>query len=482
MEISIKNNAPEFYKETCLTFIFEDEPVIPEYLNDDDRKYAEKQIALEKKNFPLFNGSQTSYLTLVKPDSDLESFRKSGNEFFTILNTNKEITLAIDGSSIEPAQLLAFVEGIRLSSYQFIKYFKTEEQDKKRYNLDKLELYHPDIKQEAVEDLKNQFRAVFWARDMVNEPVISLNAPKFAEKIVQLGNEAGFSVEVLDKKQIQSLKMGGLLAVNKGSIDPPTFTIAEWKPANAGNQKPYVLVGKGVMYDTGGLSLKPTANSMDEMKCDMAGAAAVAGSIYYLALSKLPVWVVGLIPATDNRPDGNSYAPGDVIQMLNGLHVEVMNTDAEGRLILADALSYGDKYNPELVIDMATLTGSAQMAIGKHASVFMGNAGQSYFENLKKAGENTHERLVQFPFWDDYKEALKSNIADLKNLGEREAGSISAGKFLEHFTQTPYIHIDIAGTAFLSADDSYRLKGGTGVGVRLLAEFFKIVSKPWQKN
>jgi leucyl aminopeptidase len=158
------------------------------------------------------------------------------------------------------------------------------------------------------------------------------------------------------------------------------------------------------------------------------------------------------------------------------LHVEIMNTDAEGRLILADALSYADRYEPELVIDLATLTGSAQMALGQEASVMMGNASDEWFQKLETAGTAVHERLVRFPFWDEYKEALKSPIADLKNVGKREAGAISAGKFLEHFTKAPFIHIDIAGTAFLTSDDSYRLQGGTGVGVRLLTEFFKIIS------
>ena len=270
--------------------------------------------------------------------------------------------------------------------------------------------------------------------------------------------------------------MGGLLAVNKGSIDPPTFTICEWKPENAINKKPYLIVGKGVMYDTGGLSLKPTANSMDLMKSDMAGAAAIAGSIYAVALNKLPVWVVALLPATDNRPDGNAYAPGDIIKMYNGLHVEVMNTDAEGRMILADALSYGDKFEPELVIDMATLTGSAELAIGAHAAIVMGNADDERIDQLIESGSKVHERLVRFPFWDDYTKSLKSKVADLKNLGAREGGAISAGKFLEHFTKSPYIHIDIAGPAFISADDSYRTAGGSGYGVRLLGEFFKNVS------
>ena len=266
--------------------------------------------------------------------------------------------------------------------------------------------------------------------------------------------------------------MGGLLAVNKGSIDDPTFTIMEWKPKKFTNQNPIVLVGKGIVYDTGGLSLKPTANSMDLMKIDMGGAGTIIGAMQAIASNKLPVHVIALLPATDNRPSGNAYAPGDVITMHEGTSVEVLNTDAEGRLILADALSYAKKYNPELVIDLATLTGAAARAIGKQGIVAMGND-ENTMTALKASGAEVQERLAEFPFWDEYAEDLKSNIADLKNLGGPEAGAITAGKFLEHFTDYPYTHLDIAGPAFMLAPFNYRGKGGTGVGVRLLFNFLK---------
>jgi leucyl aminopeptidase len=267
--------------------------------------------------------------------------------------------------------------------------------------------------------------------------------------------------------------MGGLLAVNKGSIDPPTFTIAEYKHKKALNKKPIVLVGKGVVYDTGGLSLKPTPGSMDCMKCDMAGAAAVAGALYLAALQKLKLHIIVLIPATDNRPGGNAYTPGDVITMYNGSSVEVLNTDAEGRMILADALSYSMKYDPEIVIDAATLTGSALRAIGTEASIIMGNAKNHYFEELEKAGNEVHERVVRFPFWDDYAKHMESKIADLKNIGGPNAGMISAGKFLEHFLKAPYIHMDVAGPTWLDSREDYKGQGGTGSGVRLLYQFLK---------
>jgi leucyl aminopeptidase len=246
----------------------------------------------------------------------------------------------------------------------------------------------------------------------------------------------------------------------------------EYKPENAVNSKPIVFVGKGVVYDTGGLSLKPTS-SMDTMKCDMSGAAAVALAIYAIALAKLPVYIVALVPSTDNRPDGNAYVPGDIITMMDGTTVEVLNTDAEGRLILADALTYAKKYDPLLVIDIATLTGAAEAALGRIGIAGMHNNAEIYFPQLVKSSFNVCERIAEFPFWDDYEELLKSEIADLKNIGGKFAGAITAGKFLQHFTDYPWIHLDIAGPAFLDKRDCYRTVGGTGVGVRLLFDFVK---------
>jgi leucyl aminopeptidase len=205
----------------------------------------------------------------------------------------------------------------------------------------------------------------------------------------------------------------------------------------------------------------------------MGGAACMAATIYLAAVQKLPIHLIGLIPATDNRPGLNAYAPGDVITMYDGTSVEVLNTDAEGRMILADALAYSNKYNPALVIDAATLTGAALRAIGTKASVIMGNASDDNFSQLEAAGNEVHERVVRFPFWDDYAKEIKSSIADLKNLGGPNAGMITAGKFLEHFVKSPYIHMDIAGPAWLDAKEDYRTQGGTGAGVRLLYTFLK---------
>jgi leucyl aminopeptidase len=242
------------------------------------------------------------------------------------------------------------------------------------------------------------------------------------------------------------------------------------------------LVGKGVVYDTGGLSLKPTPNSMDSMKCDMAGSAVVAGVMNAVASLKLPVHVIGLVPATDNWIGENSYAPGDIITMYSGTTVEVLNTDAEGRLILADALHFAKKLKPELVCDFATLTGAAVRAIGPYATAVMGKADESVKKEIFESSYAVFERLVEFPLWPEYGDELKSDIADMTNLGKGEGGQISAAKFLEHFTDYPWMHFDIAGPAFLNAADAYRTKGGTGVGIRLMLDFLYKVSNKKSKK
>lgn len=404
-----------------------------------------------------------------------ELARRAGAKVTGLVNASKATAIEIKDLSTNESYAIATAEGMALTNYQFLKYFK--DADKKQNSLATISLVSTTLATQEVEDLIAVVEANAWAKDMVNEPLSFLTATELANQIVLKTEPLGVKVEVLDQLKIETLKMGGLLAVNKGSVDPATFTIMEWKPKNARNTKPVVLVGKGVVYDTGGLSLKPTANSMDYMKSDMGGAAAMAGTIYAAAKSKLPVYIVGLIPATDNRPGGNAYTPGDVVKMHNGLTVEVLNTDAEGRMILGDALSYAKKYNPALVIDAATLTGAAVAALGPEASAIMGTAGEETMTALKTAGFATHERVVEFPFYEEYSEFIKSDIADLKNVGGPYAGTITAGKFLENFTDYPWIHTDIAPTAWSKAAKDYTPKGATASGVRLFFEFLKNYEK-----
>ncbi|PWH86991.1 leucyl aminopeptidase family protein [Brumimicrobium oceani] len=435
-----------------------------ENLPDIVAEQAEKFLSSDDKTDYIKLGEQ--FIFFVKKNDELEKMRVAGYEIRkTLAKSAEEIFISGEG-----AETLALAEGLALSNYQFLKYFKDAE--KKRYQLKDISLLNT-FDEKAISRLNNTTKAVYWSRDMVNEPLSYLTAPQLAKEIQSFEHVDNLKVTVFDKKKIEELKMGGLLAVNLGSVDEPTFTIVEYKPKNPKNKKPIVLVGKGVVYDTGGMSLKPTAGSMDLMKSDMGGAACMAGTIYAAAMNELDLHIIALIPATDNRPSGNAYVPGDVIKMYDGTTVEVLNTDAEGRMILADALAYSNELNPELVIDAATLTGAAVAAIGQKAACVMGNAKQEVIDDLIKSGYNVHERLAQFPFWDDYAEEVKSSIADLKNLGGKYAGMITAGKFLEHFVKSPYVHLDIAGPAFLGSTDNYKGTGGTGTGVRLLNNFLE---------
>jgi len=281
----------------------------------------------------------------------MEVLRRKGARLLDKLKEELIDEVFLADLSDEPSMLLALAEGIMLAAYQFSKY-KTEK--KEPYTLH-LNVVDNKISSQEINELKLVVEAVFLSRDLVNEPVSTLNAEKLGQIILETARDYGFEAEVFNKKKIEALKMGGLLAVNQGSIDPPTFSVLEWKPENARNKKPVVLVGKGVVFDTGGTNLKTPPGSLDTMKSDMGGAAAVIGALTAIAANKLPVYVIGLIPATDNRIGGNAIVPGDIITMHSGTTVEIMNTDAEGRLILADALSFSKKYEPQLVIDLATL-------------------------------------------------------------------------------------------------------------------------------
>jgi leucyl aminopeptidase len=400
----------------------------------------------------------------------LELARRAGNEMVARLHALKAVEAQLAALHVGSDLAMAMAEGVVLGGYAFRKY---KSGDKGVPTLKLLRIAAAGMTERALEELTDVCEATCTARDLVNEPVSFLTAQQFSAEIRNLSRTCGFKLQVVDKSGIEALGMGGLLAVNKGSVDPPTFNVLEWKPKGAVNKAPLLLVGKGVVYDTGGLSLKPTPNSMDYMKCDMAGGAAVAAAIGAAAQQELPLHVVGLIPATDNRPGGNAYAPGDVIRMHNGSTMEMVNADAEGRIILADALSYGERYKAELVLTIATLTGAAARAIGTYGVVAMGTAGHEAFELLSVAGDHVHERIARMPFWEEYDAELESEIADVKNLGGEYAGHITAGKFLARFTTRPLIHLDIAGPAYLNKRDHYRPKGGTGTGVRLLYDFMR---------
>ena len=456
----------------CKVVLLEKKKTLADYFEKEDLPALQAQLSKNKKLYINKGASFQAYI-LKESDEDpfeeAENLRHAGWELFQKLKETQYTTIQIRSELNNEFQVLEFIEGLLLSSYTFEKY-KTK---KSNFSLDIISLVSTKILAKHTKELVHLVKATFVARDLVNEPVISLTAEQLGKELIHYGKESGVKVEVLNHNKIKALKMGGLLAVNFGSLLPPTFSILEYKPKNAINTKPYILVGKGIVYDTGGLSLKPTPNSMDMMKCDMAGAAAVAGGIHAIALNKLPVHVIGLVPATDNRPGQNAITPGDVITMFDGQTVEVLNTDAEGRLILADALAYADKFDPEWIMDFATLTGSAVAAIGPEGAVMMGNMNAQLKSQLCEAGNKCRERLVEFPLWNVYHKQIESDIADFKNLGGAYAGAITAGIFLSKFTKKPWAHVDLAGPAYIKTVDSYRGKNGTGFGVRLIYRFIQ---------
>ena len=452
-------------------------------LSKTEKEYAARRLKGKEEYVFINSYFKCTYLVKVKEGISeyrkKEELRRTAFNLRNLIKSNSHSELVITSANAYKGAIEDFTEGLLLSFYTFDKYKTKKEEDENKSYPSSLMLYG-DIGKHDITWLKNITDAVYFVRDLINEPVNHLNATVLAAEVRKIGKSAGFNVEVLNKGRIEALKMGGLLAVNKGSVDPPVFCILDWHPEKCLNDKPVVLVGKGVVYDTGGLNIK-TGDYMANMKADMAGAATVAGVLYTAAKSKIPLHVIGLIPATDNRPGGDAYTQGDIITMYNKMTVEVGNTDAEGRLILADAISYASKYKPEIIITIATLTGSAAATFGNQAIALMTNAEQRYISLLEECGHEVHERIAELPFWEEYGEMIKSDFADVRNIGGREAGAITAGKFLEKFTRYPLIHLDIAGTGMLRKDDFYRLKDGPGSGVRLLSAYLKKLASGYKK-
>jgi leucyl aminopeptidase len=304
-----------------------------------------------------------------------------------------------------------------------------------------------------------------FAKDLGNLPGNYCTPTYLAQQAQELGRAQGIKVEVLEQKDIEKLGMGSFLAVARGSREPPKFIVMEYRGGGK-DDAPVALVGKGITFDTGGISIKPSAE-MDEMKYDMCGAASVLGTMKAVSAMKLPINVVGVIPSTENMPGGNAIKPGDIVTTMSGQTVEILNTDAEGRLILCDALTYVEKYKPAAVIDIATLTGAMVIALGHVATGMFAN-NDSLAREVIQAGEASWDRVWHMPLWDDYQDMLKSNFADFPNIGTRAGGSITAACFLSRFTRAyPWAHLDIAGTAWKSGAE----KGATGRPVALLSQF-----------
>ncbi len=313
------------------------------------------------------------------------------------------------------------------------------------------------------------------ARDMVNEPPRNMTPTHMAKAAIKLAESHGLGVSVFEREQMIELGMGGLLGVAQGSTQPPKFIVINYKGSES-NQLDIALVGKGITFDSGGISIKPSEN-MDEMKGDMAGGASVLAAIIAIAQLKPKINVTAIIPATENMPGGNALKPGDIITAMNGKTIEVLNTDAEGRLILADALSYAQKLGAKAIIDVATLTGACVVALGKVCSGAFSN-NQALENKVIAAGNESGERVWPMPMYDEYHELIKSDVADIKNIGGRYAGAITAAKFLAEFTgDTPWVHLDIAGTNMSEKERGYFVKGASGVPVRTLINLVLSLAK-----
>ena len=375
----------------------------------------------------------------------------------------------------EDTALEAVCEGLLLGSYSFDEY-KTRDRDE-RFTFAAMTLLLPKkvttgAARTRVEHSEALCRGVSLARNLVSHPGNVATTGYLAAAAHALAGRHGLTCRVLERDELEKLGMNALVAVGKGSAEPPRLIVLEYRGGES-KERPQVLVGKGITFDSGGISLKPGAG-MEEMKTDMAGAAAVLGTLEAAAGLRLPVNLVGIIPTAENMPDGRAYKPGDVLASMSGLTIEINNTDAEGRLVLCDALHYArTHYQPAAMIDLATLTGACVIALGHEASGLMGNDPR-LIRNLQRAGERCGERAWELPLWDEYGEAMKSDIADLKNAGGRNGGSITAGWFLKQFVGTTrWAHLDIAGTAWSDKARPCSPKGASGVGVRLLIEYLR---------
>ncbi|NNF58809.1 MAG: leucyl aminopeptidase [Rhodothermaceae bacterium] len=431
--------------------------------------------ALETKSVVVVYGSEGERLALaaVADAADDDARRVAaakGAQAALALRAETVALVVPEGEEAAP-----YVEGLLLGAYRYTRYKTTE--DEAWAGPSAVYVLAADAQRAAIESARIRAEATTLARDLVNRSPDEKTATQLADLAREAAESVGLGVDVWDERQIKEEGLGGLLAVNRGSATPPAFIVLEHTSEGRADTAPVVLVGKAVTFDTGGLSLKPTKGSMDHMKADMAGGAVVIGAMVAIARLNLPLRVVALIPSTDNRPGEDAYVPGDVVRMHSGATVEVLNTDAEGRMLLADALSVARRYHPRLVVDVATLTGAQVVALGSRVGAVLTNEGEGADERLGRflrAGHATGDRVAPLPMFDFYKKQLESDVADLKNVGGREAGTITAAKFLEHFTQDdegegyPWVHLDLAGPSFLEKAQGYRPAGGTGFGVRLL--------------
>lgn len=397
-----------------------------------------------------------------------EVLRQAGGKALAHLRTAgiREVALSLPATPGNDLSAVYFIEGGLLGLYTYDLY-KTEKETRE---IRKITLLSKPLKalSDGIRTMEVLASAVCFARDLVNAPSNTMTPTHLAGAALALGGK-DVSVTVLERKDAEKLGMGAYLSVSKGSDEPPKFIVLEYR----GSKKdPLILIGKSVTFDSGGLSIKPS-DGLEKMKYDMAGGAAVLGLIRAVSLLRLPVHIIGILPATENLPGGSATRPGDVVRTLGGMTVEIINTDAEGRLTLADALGYAKRFKPHAVIDIATLTGACAIAFGGEAVAMMGN-NRSVMEVIKESADFVNERVWEMPLFDEYREYLKSDVADIKNIGGRTGSLATSAKFLSEFAgDTPWAHLDIAGTAWTEKDKPYTPKGASGIGVRLLFDIIR---------
>jgi len=395
-------------------------------------------------------------------DVTREALRQAGGSAAAHLAKLKITDMALSSGLIASLKLRLtdFLEGCMLSQYCFEKYKKNDD----RKSLTRFTILSDDNLKKEIKLTKAITDATYLSRDLVNTPANDMTPSILLRHARKLKN---VSVKVIDRKQAEKLGMGAYLSVAKGSAEAPKFIVITYKKKN---MQPIVLIGKSITFDSGGISLKPS-KGMEKMKYDMAGGAAVLGVMKAVSEMKLPQHVIAILPATENLPGGKASKPGDVVRSITGKTIEILNTDAEGRLALADALGYAKRFNPSAIIDIATLTGACSIALGDEAMAMMGTS-EKVMDRLRAASEETGEKVWQMPLFDEYKDYIKSDIADLKNISGSTGGLVTSGCFLKEFAgDMPWAHLDIASTAWTDKDRPYIPKGATGIGMRLLLNF-----------
>ncbi len=469
--------------------IFEGEQDFPHSKELDSAIFSSIRETLENKEFRGTFGSSIVVYTLGKgPMKKIMLLGLGKREKFTDESARicagkatrkareleiKEFSI-LQFSNLDEGLIEAMTEGIALASYSFDKYKEAKEPATKKIEEVIILINSDSLRFQSVVEKANLIvEAVNFARDISNLPPNDCPPALLASIAVSLAQDYGMKVRVMDRYELENMGMGGIVAVGKGSNNPPKLIVLEYTGASDPQQKPYLLVGKAVTFDTGGISIKPS-EKMDEMKFDKCGGCTVLAIIRAVASMKLAVNVVGIVPSVENMPSATSYRPGDIIRMYNGKSVEVLNTDAEGRMILADALAYGIvTHSPKAVIDLATLTGAAVIALGANVAAVVGSNKQ-LIDRLRKLSDRTGEKMWELPLYEEYHEQIKSTYADIKNIGGRAGGVITAAAFLSNFVNdVPWVHIDIAGTAWMQEgthEKSYNHKGASGFGVRTLVK------------